>query len=62
MGDEIFAMPEDLDPTTARLVSELSAMILPGLSKSLASAIPSVDLTGQLSALTEQRRTCEPKS
>ena len=39
-------MPEDLDPTTARLVSELSAMILPSLSKSLASAIPSVDFAG----------------
>ena len=39
-------MPDDLDPTTARLVSELSAMILPSLSKSLASAIPSVDFAG----------------
>ena len=45
-GAENFTMPDDLDPTTARLVSELSAMILPSLSKSLASAIPSVDFAG----------------
>lgn len=56
MGDEIFAMPEDLDPTTARLVSELSAMILPGLSKSLASAIPSVDFNG---AIERTNRTAQ---
>ncbi len=31
--------PEELDPTTARLVSELSASMLPALSKSLNSAV-----------------------
>lgn len=36
-------MPDDLDPTTARLVSELSASILPTLSKSLNSAIRTED-------------------
>lgn len=41
-------MPEDLDPTTARLVSELAAMILPSLTKSLSSAIPSTDFAGTL--------------
>ncbi len=39
-------MPEELDPTTARLVSELAASILPALSKSLTSAIPANDFTG----------------
>lgn len=39
-------MPEDLDPITARLVSELSASILPSLTKSLMTAIPSVDISG----------------
>ena len=46
IGAENFTMPEDLDPTTARLVSELSALILPTLTKSLTSAIPSNDFTG----------------
>ena len=32
-------MPEELDPTTARIVSELSASMLPTLSKSINSAI-----------------------
>lgn len=41
-------MPDDLDPTTARLVSELAAMILPSLTKSLASAIPSTDFSGAI--------------
>ena len=41
-------MPEDLDPTTARLVSELSAMILPSLKNSLSAAIPAVDLSGAI--------------
>ncbi|MBQ7193513.1 MAG: hypothetical protein IJR98_03985 [Synergistaceae bacterium] len=41
-------MPEDLDPITARLVSELSASILPALKNSLASAIPSTDFAGAL--------------
>lgn len=41
-------MPEDLDPVTARLVSELSASILPALKNSLASAIPSTDFAGAL--------------
>ena len=36
-------MPDELDPTTARLVSELSASILPTLSKSLNSAIRTED-------------------
>lgn len=49
-------MPEDLDPTTARLVSELSAMILPSLTKSLAAAIPSVDFAG---ALERNNRTAQ---
>ncbi|MBQ7543634.1 MAG: hypothetical protein IJT02_01675 [Synergistaceae bacterium] len=39
-------MPEDLDPTTARLVSELAAVILPSLTKSLAAAVPAPDLSG----------------
>ena len=39
-------MPEELDPTTARLVSELAASILPALTKSLSSAIPANDFTG----------------
>ena len=41
-------MPEDLDPTTARLVSELSALILPSLTKSLAGAIPVNDFSAVL--------------
>ena len=32
-------MPEELDPTTAQLVSELSAQMLPALTKSLSSAV-----------------------
>lgn len=47
-GAENFTMPDDLDPTTARLVSELAAMILPSLSKSLASAIPANDFSGAI--------------
>lgn len=39
-------MPDDLDPTTARLVSELAASMLPVLTKSLTAAIPSTDFTG----------------
>lgn len=41
-------MPEELDPTTARLVSELAASIIPSLTKSLASSItmPSADFSG----------------
>ncbi|MBQ7593220.1 MAG: hypothetical protein IJU48_02565 [Synergistaceae bacterium] len=38
-------MPEELDPTTARLVSELAAQILPALTKSLSAAIPSLDFS-----------------
>ena len=41
-------MPDDLDPTTARLVSELAAMILPSLTKSLSAAIPSTDFSGAI--------------
>ena len=36
-------MPEDLDPTTAQLVSELAASITPTLSKTLKSAIRTED-------------------
>ena len=49
-------MPDDLDPTTARLVSELSAMILPGLTKSLSNALPAVDLSG---AIERTNRTAQ---
>lgn len=38
-------MPEELDPTTARLVSELAANIIPSLTRTLNSAIPSNDFT-----------------
>ena len=41
-------MPEDFDPTTQRIVSELAASILPALTKSLAAAIPSTDFAGLL--------------
>ncbi len=44
-------MPEELDPTTARLISELSASMLPVLTKSLSSAIPSNDFTGAVERL-----------
>ena len=33
-------MPDDLDPTTARLVSELASSMLPSLTKSLSASIP----------------------
>ena len=36
-------MPEDLDPTTARLVSELAAVITPALTKTLNSAVHTDD-------------------
>ena len=49
-------MPEDLDPTTARIVSELSALMLPSLAKSLSSAIPSTDFTG---AIERTNRTAQ---
>ena len=39
-------MPEELDPTTARLAAELASNILPPLSKSLMAAIPSADFAG----------------
>ena len=39
-------MPDELDPTTARLVSELAASMLPVLTKSLTAAIPSTDFAG----------------
>ena len=41
-------MPEELDPTTARLVSELSASMLPALSKSLSSAVHTQDFMNAL--------------
>ena len=49
-GAENFTMqsPEELDPTTARLVSELAAQILPTLTRALNSAIPANDFTGAL--------------
>lgn len=40
--------PEELDPTTARLVSELAAQMLPTLTRALNSAIPANDFTGAL--------------
>ncbi|MBQ6773963.1 MAG: hypothetical protein IJP48_07895 [Synergistaceae bacterium] len=39
---------EELDPTTARLVSELAAQMLPTLTKALNSAVPANDFTGAL--------------
>lgn len=39
-------MPDDLDPTTARLVAELAASMLPALTKALASAVPAGDFAG----------------
>ena len=39
-------MPEDLDPTTARLAAELASNMLPALTKSLTAAIPSADFAG----------------
>lgn len=47
-------MPDDLDPTTARLVSELSAMILPSLVKAVTSAIPSNDFNGAIQLVNSQ--------
>lgn len=49
-------MPEELDPTTARLISELSASMLPVLTKSLMSAIPSTDFSG---AIERSNRTAQ---
>ena len=40
--------PEELDPTTARLVSELAASMLPTLSKSLNSAVHTQDFLNAL--------------
>ena len=40
--------PEELDPTTARLVSELAAQMLPALTRALNSAVPANDFTGAL--------------
>lgn len=45
-------MPEDLDPTTARLVDELAASIIPALAKSLSSAMPSADFSGLFDRIT----------
>ncbi|MBQ7154406.1 MAG: hypothetical protein IJR85_02485 [Synergistaceae bacterium] len=45
-------MPEELDPTTARLVSELAASIIPPLTKSLASSMPSADFSGLFDRIT----------
>ena len=39
---------EELDPTTARLVSELASHMLPTLTKSLTAAIPANDFSGAL--------------
>ncbi len=43
-------MPDDLDPTTARLVSELASSILPSLTKSLSTSIP----TGEFMSAIER--------
>ena len=41
-------MPDDLDPTTARLVSELASSILPSLTKSLSASIPTGEFVNAL--------------
>ena len=41
-------MPDELDPITARLVSELSASMLPSLSKSLKSVVRIDDVVNAL--------------
>ena len=41
-------LTDDLDPTTARLASELAASLLPSLTKSLLAAVPSADFAGSL--------------
>ena len=43
-------MPDDLDPTTARLVAELASSILPALTKSLSTSIP----TGEFMSAIER--------
>ncbi len=43
-------MPDDLDPTTARLVSELASSMLPSLTKSLSTSIP----TGEFMSAIER--------
>lgn len=45
-------MSDELDPTTARLVSELAASMLPELTKSLNTAIPANDFSGALERIT----------
>lgn len=45
-------MSDELDPTTARLVSELAASILPSLTQSLNSAIPANDFSGALERIS----------
>lgn len=55
-AEDFIAMPEELDPTTARLVSELSALMLPSLTKSLSSAIPANDFSG---AIERTNRTAQ---
>ena len=55
-AEDLIAMPEELDPTTARLVSELSALMLPSLTKSLSSAIPANDFSG---AIERTNRTAQ---
>ena len=47
-GAENFNMPDELDPTTARLVAELAASILPSLTKSLSASIPTGEFMNAL--------------
>ena len=41
-------MPEELDPTTARLVSELATQMLPSLTKALNNAVPAEQFASAL--------------
>jgi hypothetical protein len=41
-------MPDELDPTTARLVAELASSILPSLTKSLSTSIPTGEFMNAL--------------
>ena len=56
-------MPEELDPTTARLVSELAASIIPSLTKSLASSIslPSADFSGLFDRISRSSQDTQAK-
>ena len=56
-------MPEELDSTTARLVSELAASIIPSLTKSLASSIsmPSADFSGLFDRISRSSQDTQAK-